>query len=59
MRGQLKVDRALDSIYDGPDLELFVLVGWDRSSFVCCLVHRAKPMIFFASDFQWCCFADQ
>ena len=24
---------------DGPDLKLFILVGWDRSSFVCCLVH--------------------
>ena len=27
-------------VYDGPDLKLFILVGWDRSSFVCCLVHR-------------------
>ena len=26
--------------YDGPDLKLFILVGWNRSSFVCCLVHR-------------------
>ena len=23
-----------------PDLKLFILVGWDRRSFVCCLVHR-------------------
>ena len=27
-------------LFDGPDLKLFILVGWDRSSFVCCLVHR-------------------
>ena len=26
--------------YDGPDLKLFSLVGLDRRSFVCCLVHR-------------------
>ena len=27
-------------LYGGPDLKLFILDGWDRSSFVCCLVHR-------------------
>ena len=27
---------------DGPDLWLFILVGWDRSSFVRCLVHRSS-----------------
>ena len=32
------VDRASDS-YNGPDLKLFIIVGWGRSSFVCCLVH--------------------
>ena len=34
------VARASD--YDGPDLKLFILDGWDRSSFVCCLVHRGS-----------------
>ena len=23
-------------------LKLFILVGWDRSSFICCLVHRSS-----------------
>ena len=27
---------------DGPDLKLFILVGWDRSFFVCCLAHRGS-----------------
>ena len=26
----------MDRASDGPDLKLFILVGWDRSSFVCC-----------------------
>ena len=30
------------SLFDGPELKLFILVGWDRSSFVCCLVHRCS-----------------
>ena len=34
------VGRAPD--YDGPDLKLFILVGWDWTSFVCCLVHRGS-----------------
>ena len=29
-------------LYDGPDLKLFILVGWDRSPFVCCLVRRGS-----------------
>ena len=29
------VDRASD----GPDLKLSISVGWDRSSFVCCLIN--------------------
>ena len=33
------VDRASR---DGPDLNLFSLVDWDRSSFVSCLVHRGS-----------------
>ena len=27
-------------LYDGPYLKLYILVGWDRSFFVCYLVHR-------------------
>ena len=30
------MDRASDSMM------LFILVGWDRSFFVCCLVHRSS-----------------
>ena len=29
-------------LYDGPDLKLYILVSWDRSSLVCCLVHRGS-----------------
>ena len=29
-------------LYKGSDLKLFVLVGWYRDSFVCCLVHRSS-----------------
>ena len=29
-------------LYDGSDLKLFILVGWYRSSFVCCLVQRSS-----------------
>ena len=43
------------ALFNCPDLKLFILVGWDRSCFVCCLVHRSS----FASDIQWCCLADQ
>ena len=31
---------SVDRASNGPDLKLFILVGWDWSSFVCCLVHR-------------------
>ena len=34
------VDRA--SYYDSPDLKLFFLVGYDRSSYVFCLVHQGS-----------------
>ena len=27
---------------DGPDIKLFILVGWGRSSFVCGLAHRGS-----------------
>ena len=36
----MPVDRTSD--YDCPELKLFILVGWDRSSFVCCFVHRGS-----------------
>ena len=29
-------------LYDGPDLKLSILVGLDRSYFVCCFVHRGS-----------------
>ena len=53
----MPVDRASD--YDGPDLKLFILVGWARSSPSVAWSNGAQLMIFFASDFQWCCLTDQ
>ena len=38
-------------LYDGPDLKLFILVRWDRSSFVCCWSTEAQLMIFFCFRF--------
>ena len=35
------VDRASDSMM-APHLRHFILGGWDRSSFVCCLVNRSS-----------------
>ena len=26
-------------LYDDPDFKLFILVGWDRNTFACCLVY--------------------
>ena len=31
---------------DGPNIKLFILVGLDRSFFVCCLVHRGSTVDF-------------
>ena len=31
---------------DGPDIKLFILVGWGRSFFVCCLAHRCSTVGF-------------
>ena len=31
---------------DGPDIKLFISVGWGRSIFVCCLAHRGSPVGF-------------
>ena len=33
-------------INDGPDIKLFILVGWGRSVFVCCLAHRGSTVGF-------------
>ena len=42
---------------DGPGLRLFILVGWDRSSFVCCLVLRGSTddllLLQFSSGVVW------
>ena len=47
-------------LYDGHDLKLFFLVGWDRSSLSSVVWYtRAQLMIFFASYFQCCCLAVQ
>ena len=44
------VDRA-------SDLKLFILVGWDRCSFVCCLAHRGSTddllLLQISSCFVW------
>ena len=29
---------------DGCDIKLFILVGWDRRFFVCCLAHRGSTV---------------
>ena len=44
---------------DGPEMGLFVLVGWGRGFFVCCLAHRgsAVGLFSFAPVFRWCCSA--
>ena len=38
------VGRASD--YDGPDLKLFILVGWGPELLVCCLAHRGPTGVF-------------
>ena len=44
-------------LYDGPDLKLFILVGWDRRSSVCCFVHRGSTdnllLLQISSDVVW------
>ena len=39
----MPVGRASDSMMD-PDIKLFILVGWGRSFFVCCLAHRGSTV---------------
>ena len=39
------VGRASDS-NDGPDIKLFIFVGWGRSFFVRCLAHRGSTIGF-------------
>ena len=53
----ITVDGYADS-HDGPDLKLFILVGLDRS-FCLLLGPPGLNLSSFASDFQWCCLADQ
>ena len=44
-------------LYDGTVLKQFILVGWDRSSFVCCLVHGGSTddlhVLRISSDVVW------
>ena len=42
---------------DGPDIKLFILVGFGRSFFVCCLAHRGSTVGFLL--LQWCCSTPQ
>ena len=44
-------------LYDGPDLKLFVLLGWGRSFYVCCLAHWGStgdyPLLQIFSGVLW------
>ena len=31
---------------DGPDIKLFIFLGWGRTFFICCLVHRGSAVGF-------------
>ena len=31
---------------DGPDIKQFILIGWGRNFFVCCLAHRGSTVGF-------------
>ena len=46
----IPMDRASDN--NGADPKLFILVGWDRSTLVCCWSIVAHLMVFFVSGFQ-------
>ena len=46
-------------IYDGPDLKLFILVGWDRSALSVAWSTGAELVLFIGSVFQWCCLTDK
>ena len=35
---------------DGPDIKLFILVGWGRRIFVCCLSAGVQLLVFFCSS---------
>ena len=50
-------NRASDSMVARPKAIHFS--GWDRSSSSIAWSTGAQMMIFFASDFQWCCLTDQ
>ena len=46
-------------LHDGPNLKLFILVGWDRSFRLLLGSPGLNCLSSFASDFQWCCLTDQ
>ena len=41
-------------LHDGPDLKLFILVGWERSFRLLLGTSGLNCLSSFASDFQWC-----
>ena len=46
--------------WDGPGIKLFILVGWGRSFFVCCLAHRGSTVdVLLLQCNQWCCLIPQ
>ena len=45
-------------LYDCPDLNLLILVGWDRSFRLLLGPPGLNLWSSFASYFQWCCLAD-
>ena len=45
--------------HDGPDIKLFILIGWDRSFRLLLGPPGLNLLSSFASDFQWCCLTDQ
>ena len=45
-------------LLNGPELKLFILVGLDWSTFLCCFRGSTGDLHFF-TDFKWCCLAVQ
>ena len=56
---KLQVGGSGVRLHDGPDLKLFILVGWDRSFRLLLGPPGLNCLSSFASDFQWCCLTDQ
>ena len=46
VNGKLNADGSGVRLNDGPDIKLFILVGWGRSFFVCCSAHRGSTVGF-------------